>query len=153
MRARYPDRDGFVDRAGVQLAYEVYENTGPTILLMPTWSLLHSRHWKMQIPYLSRHFRVVTFDGRGSGKSDRPTEPSAHSLDAYLADAVAVLDATETGSAIVSGVSFGGYLAAHFAARFPERTDGIVVFGPALGLGDLFPELVDPARAEYPWDE
>ena len=44
----------------------------PTILLMPTWSIVHSRHWKPQIPYLARHFRVVTFDGRGNGRSDRP---------------------------------------------------------------------------------
>ena len=42
------------------------------MLLLPTWSIIHSRHWKMQIPYLARHCRVVTFDGRGNGRSDRP---------------------------------------------------------------------------------
>ena len=46
----------------------------PTVLLLPTWSIVHSRHWKMQIPYLARHCRVVTFDGRGNGRSDRPAE-------------------------------------------------------------------------------
>ena len=44
----------------------------PTVLLLPTWSIVHSRFWKVQIPYLARHFRVVTFDGRGNGRSDRP---------------------------------------------------------------------------------
>ena len=44
----------------------------PTVFLLPTWSIIHSRHWKMQIPYLARHCRVVTFDGRGNGRSDRP---------------------------------------------------------------------------------
>ena len=46
----------------------------PTVFLrLPTSSLIpHSRHWKAQVPYLSRHFRVVTFDGRGNGRSDRP---------------------------------------------------------------------------------
>jgi len=153
MRARYPDGDGYVDRDGVKIYYEVYENAGPTVLLMPTWSLLHSRHWKMQIPYLSRHYRVVTFDGRGNGKSDRPTDPGDHDLDQYLADAIAVMDVTDTQRAVVAGVSFGGYLGAHFAARFPGRTIGLVVFGPTTELSSIYPELVDSARAEYPWDE
>ena len=39
---------------------------------MPTWSIVPSRMWKAQVAYLSRHFRVVTFDGRGSGASGRP---------------------------------------------------------------------------------
>ena len=47
-------------------------------LLMPTWSIVHSRFWKLQIPYLARHFRVVTFDGRGCGRSDRPVGAEAY---------------------------------------------------------------------------
>ena len=48
------------------------------MFLLPTWSIIHSRHWKMQIPYLARHFRVLTFDGRGNGESDRPTGIAAY---------------------------------------------------------------------------
>ena len=55
----------------MKLHYEVYGSGEPTVLLLPTWSIIHSRHWKMQIPYLARHCRVVTFDGRGNGRSDR----------------------------------------------------------------------------------
>ncbi len=43
-----------------------------TLLLLPPWSIVHSRFWKLQVPYLARHFRVITFDGRGNGRSDRP---------------------------------------------------------------------------------
>jgi len=75
-RARYPDSEGFVERDGVRIFYEVYGQGEPIVLLLPTWSIVHSRHWKMQIPYLSRHARVVTFDGRGNGKSDRPQTDS-----------------------------------------------------------------------------
>ena len=74
-RARYPDESGYVERDGVKLFYEVYGAGEPTIFLLPTWSIIHSRHWKMQIPYLARHCRVLTFDGRGNGRSDRPQEP------------------------------------------------------------------------------
>ena len=71
-RARYPDSSGYIKRDGVRLYYEVYGSGEPTVFLLPTWSIIHSRHWKMQIPYLARHCRVVTFDGRGNGRSDRP---------------------------------------------------------------------------------
>ena len=49
-RARYPYESGHVERDGVRLYYEVYGSGERTVLLMPTWSIIHSRHWKMQIP-------------------------------------------------------------------------------------------------------
>jgi len=90
-RARYPDAEGYVERDGVRSFYEVYGDGEPTILFLPTWSIVHSRCWKMQIPYLARHCRVVTFDGRGNGRSDRPREPAAYDEREFAADAVAVL--------------------------------------------------------------
>src|SRR3712207_9014318 len=55
--------------------------------------------------YLSRHFRVVTFDGRGNGRSDRPEGAAAYRNEEYAADALAVLDATGTERAVVVGLS------------------------------------------------
>ncbi|HEU5065858.1 MAG TPA: alpha/beta fold hydrolase, partial [Gaiellaceae bacterium] len=95
-RASYPDESGYVERDGIRVYYEVYGTGEPTVLLLPTWSLMHSRHWKMQIPYLARHCRVVTFDGRGNGRSDRPTEPEAYDEREFAADALAVLEETKT---------------------------------------------------------
>jgi pimeloyl-ACP methyl ester carboxylesterase len=76
-RARYPDSSGYTERDGVRLYYEVYGSGEPTVFLLPTWSIIHSRHWKMQIPYLARHCRVLTFDGRGNGRSDRRQRDTA----------------------------------------------------------------------------
>src|SRR5919204_5275201 len=106
-RARYPDTEGYVERDGVRSFYEVYGEGEPTILLMPTWSIIHSRFWKMQIPYLARRFRVVVFDGRGNGKSDRPQQPEAYAEGEYADDALAVLDATGTEHAVVVSLSRG----------------------------------------------
>src|SRR5215203_1882834 len=106
-RARYPDEEGYADRDGVKIFYEVFGTGEPTVLLLLTWSIIHSRHWKMQIPYLSRHCRVITFDGRGNGRSDRPAEPEAYAESGFAADAIAVMDATQTARAIIIGFSRG----------------------------------------------
>jgi pimeloyl-ACP methyl ester carboxylesterase len=78
MRACLPSREGTVERDGVAIFYEVYGDGEPTVLLLPTWSIMHSRCWKMQIPYLARHYRVVTFDPRGNGRSNRPAGAEAY---------------------------------------------------------------------------
>jgi hypothetical protein len=53
-RAREPDVSGTTERNGVRLAYEVFGEGDTTVLLMPTWSIVHSRFWKAQIAYLAR---------------------------------------------------------------------------------------------------
>ena len=116
-RARYPDESGYVERDGVQLHYEVYGSGEPTILLLPTWSIIHSRHWKMQIPYLARHCRVVTFDGRGNGRSDRPE--AGYDEREFAADALAVMDATGTERAVIVSLSLGAQRALLLAAEHP----------------------------------
>ncbi len=77
MRAKLPHTEGKIDRNGVMLHYEIYGEGDHSILFVPTWSLLHSRVYKAQIPYFSEHFRCVTWDPRGNGKSDRPSDPQA----------------------------------------------------------------------------
>ena len=147
-RARYPDEEGFVERDGVRLFYEVYGAGAPTILLLPTWALVHSRHWKAQIPSLARHYRVVTFDGRGNGRSDRPRGAEAYSIREFAGDTLAVLDATATERAVVVGVSCATLWGVLLAAEHPERVAGAAFIGPAVPLAPPHPE-----RAFYPFDE
>jgi pimeloyl-ACP methyl ester carboxylesterase len=135
-RARYPDNEGYVERDGVRVHYEVFGSGEPTVLLLPTWSIVHSRIWKMQVPYLARHCRVITFDGRGNGLSGRPEEPAAYMEEEFAADALAVLDATETERAFIVGFSMGAQRALLLAANHPERVEGIVLIGPAVPLGE-----------------
>jgi pimeloyl-ACP methyl ester carboxylesterase len=144
-RARYPDSSGYTERAGVRLYYEVYGSGEPTIFLLPTWSIVHSRHWKMQIPYLARHCRVVTFDGRGNGRSDRPA--AGYDEREFAADALAVLDATGTGRAVLVSLSLGAQRALLLAAEQPERVTDAVFIAPAVPLGPT--PLDDPAGC---WD-
>jgi len=133
-RARYPDADGFVERDGVKIFYEVYGDGKATILLLPPWSIVHSRCWKMQIPYLARHYRVITFDPRGNGRSDRPIGPNAYDEREFAADAVAVLDATDSDRAVIVGFSLGAQRSLLLATEHPARVAGVVFIGPAVPL-------------------
>jgi pimeloyl-ACP methyl ester carboxylesterase/predicted glycosyltransferase len=149
MRACQPIRDGYVERDGIKIFYEIFGSGEPTVLLLPTWSLLHSRHWKMQVPYLARHCRVVTFDGRGNGRSDRPTTPEAYAETEFMADAIAVMDATHTERAVIAGFSLGAQRALLLAANHPERVEAAVFVGPTYpGGGHPRPE-----RTVYSWED
>jgi pimeloyl-ACP methyl ester carboxylesterase/predicted glycosyltransferase len=131
-RARYPDGSSYIKRDGVRLYYEVYGSGEPTVFLLPTWSIIHSRHWKMQIPYLARHCRVLTFDGRGNGRSDRPA--AGYGEAEFAADALAVMDATGTEHALIVSLSAGAQRALILAGEHPDRVTGAVFIGPAVPL-------------------
>ena len=84
MRAREPDVEGYIERDGVKVGYEVFGSGSPTLLLLPAWSIVHSRIWKAQVPLPGaappgHHFRpagerpVGPPDRRGR---DEPTESS-----------------------------------------------------------------------------
>ena len=140
MRAREPDIEGYVEGDGVRVGYEVFGNGEPTLLLLPTWTIVHSRFWKLQVPYLARHFRVVTFDRPGNGRSDRPSDPRAHHVDAVVDHALRVLDATATESVVLVSLSQGVRETMKLAAEHAERVLGAIMIGPTC--------LIEPGHAE-----
>ena len=151
MRARYPDQEGYVERDGVRIFYEVFGDqhaAGPTVLLLPTWSIIHSRFWKAQIPYLARHYRVISFDGRGNGRSDRPLDSAAYASGEFVADAVAVLDATATRRVVLVSLSMAALWALMLAADHADRVAGAVFIGPTLPMPPRF-----ESRTSYPFDD
>jgi pimeloyl-ACP methyl ester carboxylesterase len=145
-RARYADEEGYAERDGVRLHFEIYGAGEPTIVLMPSTPIVHSRQWKAQIHYLSRHHRVITYDGRGNGRSDRPTDVASYTDDQLVEDRRAVLDATATDRAVLVGLCGDAlWPAIQFAARCPDRVLGMVAF--ATGVPLLTPP--HPRRVEY----
>jgi pimeloyl-ACP methyl ester carboxylesterase/predicted glycosyltransferase len=145
MRARQPDHDGFVDRAGVKIAYEVFGTGEPTIIFLPSWQIIHSQQWKLQVPYLSEHFRVIAYDSRGNGRSDRPTTADDYTDEEIVADAVAVLDAAGVERAVFAGTSMGGLYGLEAAAWYPERVLGVV----AIGTVAPFIAPVEPGESPF----
>ncbi len=139
MRAKEPVDSGYVERDGVRLSYEIFGDGPQSMVFLPTWSFVHSRVFKGMIPYFSERYRCITFDGRGNGKSDRPEAVEAYSLDNYVADALAVMDATNAGHTILVGLSFSGMLSAILAAHHPERVAAAILLGTAASVGPGYP--------------
>jgi pimeloyl-ACP methyl ester carboxylesterase/predicted glycosyltransferase len=139
-RAALPVESGFAELGGVRVAYDVYGAGDETILFFVPWAIVHSRFWKLQVPYLSRHFRVVTFDPRGNGRSDRPSLADEYGPKITADHALAVLD--ETGTADCVLVSHCGSAPASLllATEHPERIRGAVFMSPALPLTPALPE-------------
>ncbi len=134
-RARYPDVEGFAERGGKRLFYEVYGEGEETVFLLPTWSLVHSRHWKMQIAYFARHFRVLTMDGLGNGRSDRSRDPRHYDSEEFARDCLAVMDASGTERAVMVCLSMGAQYLLELGRLAPSRVTGAAFIGP------LFPYM------------
>jgi pimeloyl-ACP methyl ester carboxylesterase/predicted glycosyltransferase len=149
VRARDPDADGFVDREGVKLFYEVFGSGDPTILLVPTTPIVHSRMWKGQVAYLARHFRVVTYDGRGNGRSGRPRGPECYDDRKLTDDALAVLDATGSDRFVAAGLCSGTKVAVRLAAEHPDRVLAVVAFAPNIPFG---PDLSNSCGRAFEFD-
>jgi pimeloyl-ACP methyl ester carboxylesterase/predicted glycosyltransferase len=143
MRARTADDSGFIDVDGVEIGYEVFGTGRPAVLLLPTWTIIHSRFWKMQVPWFAERHTVVTFDRPGNGRSARSLDPGHYAVEAVAAQALAVLDQVGIERSVLVSLSQGAEEAVKLAADHPDRVLGAVMIGPALTL-----ETLPCARAE-----
>ena len=146
MRAVEPDETGFTRGT----YWERFGDGDTTVLFVPAWAIVHSRAWKMQIAYFARHFRVVVFDPRGNGLSERPADPAAYSEHEYAADLAAVMDASGTDEAVIVSLSMGAQRALLFADTQPERVLGMAFIAPSLQLA---PGHSERAHYEKRFDE
>jgi pimeloyl-ACP methyl ester carboxylesterase len=140
VRALLPDETGVV--RGVY--WERFGDGDPTVLFVPPWAIVHSRVWKMQVAFFARHFRVVVFDPRGNGRSERPQDPAAYAETEYALDTLAVMEASGTEQAVLVSLSLGAQRSLLVADAHPERVLGLAFIAPALPLAP-----VNPERARY----
>ena len=114
-----------LDRDGVGIYYEVH-GEGPVVLLSHGYSAT-SRMWLGQVGPLSNDHRLVIWDMRGHGRSDYPADPAAYSEAATVADMAALLDAVGARTAVVGGLSLGGYMSLAFHRAHPERVEALLI--------------------------
>jgi pimeloyl-ACP methyl ester carboxylesterase len=121
-----------LDRDGVKIHYEVH-GSGPTLLLTHGYSST-STMWNGQIDALSKHYKLVLWDMRGHGQSDYPEDPAAYSEALTISDMAALLDEVGATSAIVGGLSLGGYMSLAFYRSHPERVRALLIIDTGPGF-------------------
>src|SRR5258707_5719987 len=121
-----------LNRDGVNIHYEVH-GSGPPLLLTHGY-LSTSAMWQGQVAALSRQHKLVLWDMRGHGQSDYPSDPAAYSEALTVADMAALLDEVGAGTAIVGGLSLGGYMSLAFHRAHPERVRALLIIDTGPGF-------------------
>ncbi len=143
-----PASEGFAERDGVRLWYATWGTRGPWLAFAPIFQITHSQMLKATVPYLSQHFRVLTMDGRGNGRSDRPHGQDAYTFEHYYQDFLAVLDAARVDRTAVIGISATTMTALRLAGEHPERVSHVIIAG---GYADSLipdPKIAEKVRGE-----
>jgi pimeloyl-ACP methyl ester carboxylesterase len=121
-----------INRDGVEIYYEVH-GSGPPLLLTHGFSST-SAMWQGQVAALSKNHALVVWDMRGHGQSDYPGDPSSYSEALTVADMAALLDQVGATSAIVGGLSLGGYMSLAFYRAHPERVRALLIIDTGPGF-------------------
>ena len=121
-----------INRDGVDIYYEVH-GSGPPLLLTHGYSST-SAMWQGQIEALSKHHKLIIWDMRGHGQSDYPADPGAYSEALTVADMAALLDEVGATSAIIGGLSLGGYMSLAFYRAHPERARALLIIDTGPGF-------------------
>ncbi len=119
---------------GVHIAYQVIGEGPVDLVWVMGWTSNIEAIWEE--PNLARFLsrlasfsRLILFDKRGMGMSDRVSDVQLPSLETRMDDVRAVMDAAGSERAIVYGVSEGGPMAMLFAATYPARTIALILYG------------------------
>lgn len=155
-RARLPDETGIAERDGGRIGWEAYGSGEPSIVFVPPWQIVHSRVWKAQIPDFARRHRVVAWDARGNGRSDRPADPMVHTTRSRAADLEAVMDAVGIEAAVLVGLSSASGPMMVFVDAHPERVLGMVFVCPSSPFGTPGPDaesFEEPLADDEGWNK
>ena len=121
-----------IQAGDIQINYEL-EGDGPTVVLTHGLGSDVSG-WQAASDALRDRYRVLRWDVRGFGLSDRPPGPMSPSV--WAADLAALLDALEIEQAVIGGISMGGVVAQRFALDFPAKTRALVLVSTSSEVGE-----------------
>ena len=129
-----PAKTQYTRSGDLHIAYQVVGEGPLDLVYVPGWISHVELAWEE--PTLGRFLRrlasfsrLIMFDKRGTGLSDRVSNDKLPTLEERIDDLRAVMDAIGSERAAVFGFSEGGNLSALFAATYPERTTALVMFG------------------------
>lgn len=132
----------FIQINDISMYYEIHGEDGSPLMLIQGFGASKIDWFPPYVEKMAAKHRVVIFDNRGVGQTDKPTNPYA--MPQFAADTVGLLDALAIEKTHVFGVSMGGMIAQHVALEYPERVLGLVLGCTAAG-GPGNPNLISPS--------
>ena len=137
---------------GMHIAYQVVGDGPVDMVFVMGWLSNVEAMWEEPdfarfLDRLSRFSRLILFDKRGVGLSDRVSDDRLPNLETRMDDVRAVMDAVGSERAVVFGVSEGGPMSMLFAATYPERTVALVLYGTAADFTTRSPAYKDDDAA------
>jgi pimeloyl-ACP methyl ester carboxylesterase len=132
---------------GVYIGYQVFGQGPYDLLLNDGWMSNADANWDLPLfaahmRAIGRRARVIMFDRRGFGISDRPASLENMTLEKAMEDSIAVMDAVGSQRAVLMGVEAGAAVSILLAATYPERVSGLILQAPT---------VVSWSSEEYPW--
>ena len=117
---------------GINICYEIYGEGEPVLLVHGFGSKKES--WIAQTQPLAEHFKVIRFDNRGAGKSDRPDGP--YTMGIFADDINGLLDSLKIKKTHIIGWSLGGMIVQNFILKYPQRVNKMVLINTNYGTPD-----------------
>jgi pimeloyl-ACP methyl ester carboxylesterase len=108
---------------GIEIYFETYGEGDPLVLIMGLRR--NVEWWYRQIPVLSKHFKVIAFDNRGAGRSEKPKMD--YSIRLFAEDTAELMGALGIENAHVLGISMGGYIAEELAINYPNKVRSLLL--------------------------
>ena len=122
---------------GINLNFNVEGNGEPLILIMGFAGVRNA--WVFQTRAFKKHFRVITFDNRGVGKTDKPDGP--YTIKMMADDTIGLMDHLAIDKAHILGISMGGMIAQEIAINYPDRVKKLVL-GCTSASSETAPEVI-----------
>lgn len=123
----------------IKINYQIRGEGEPLILIHGGSG--SSMHWLYQVPELSKHYRVIVYDVRGHGKTDKPKQE--YSIELFSEDLSELMNKLEIDKAHIIGHSLGGMIAQQFALNFPNRILSLVLTSTLCNISKRFETLLD----------
>jgi len=123
-----------IERDGVSIHYEA-SGDGPAVILTHGYGAT-SQMWAGQIDLLSANHRLIVWDMRGHGLTDSPEGLPCYNEAETVGDIAAILDAEGVDSAVIGGLSLGGYMSLAFNVAYPDRTRALMLFDTGPGYNN-----------------
>jgi len=121
-----------LDRDGVEIYFETH-GEGPALLLTHGYSAT-SQMWRPQFDAFAKDHTLIVWDMRGHGRSASPENDAAYSERLTTADMAALLEHLGFSSAIIGGLSLGGYMSLAFYADYPEMVEALLIIDTGPGF-------------------